>query len=53
MINVIDHCKRNNIVAIIISCDFEKAFDMIGWSAIQRTMEHLNFENTTGMLLRH
>ena len=43
LINVIDHCKKNNISAIIMSIDFEKAFDTMEWGSIRKLMKKLNF----------
>ena len=43
LVNLLEHTKANNIPAIILSIDFEKAFDTIEWSAIEKTLRHLNF----------
>ena len=42
--NIVDHCKTNKIASIIMSFDFEKAFDTIEWSAVEQLLTHLNFE---------
>ena len=41
--NIIDHCRGHKIPAVIISIDFEKAFDTIEWSGLQKILRRLNF----------
>ena len=41
--NIIYHCKSKKIASIIMSFDFEKAFDTIEWSAMEQLLNHLNF----------
>ena len=43
LINLINHCNENNISAVLINVDFEKAFDSTEWLAIRLTMEKFGF----------
>ena len=38
ILSIIEHCEKNNIEAMIINIDFEKAYDSIEWSHLDRTM---------------
>ena len=35
-----------NIPGLLLSLDFEKAFDTLEWSSIQKTLRHFNFGST-------
>ena len=39
---IIDHIQKENEQAILISFDFEKAFDMVDWRAVQGTLTYFN-----------
>ena len=43
LLNMIDYCNNNKQSGILISFDFEKAFDKISWKALFRTLELFNF----------
>ena len=43
LINLTDHCKKHNIAALLLSVDFEKAFDSIEWDASRLVMQKFNF----------
>ena len=43
VVNTIDYCNQNNIPAFLISVDFEKAFDMINWHALDLILTKYNF----------
>ena len=43
LIKVIDHCNKEKIPAVILSFDFQKAFDSVEWSVIRSIMETMNF----------
>ena len=45
MTNITDHCKKNKIPAVIMSIDFQKAFETIEWTAIEKVLKCLNFGN--------
>ena len=38
-----DYCKKNNIASVLLSIDFEKAFDSTEWPAIRRALEKYGF----------
>ncbi len=40
---LMDICDEQNIPAILIAIDFEKAFDSLEWSFIDKTLEFFNF----------
>ena len=42
LLNLMDFCERTKTSAIIISIDFQKAFDKIEWEAIYQTLEKYN-----------
>jgi len=41
--NVINFAAAKNIPGLLLFLDFEKAFDSLNWSFIQRTFKHFNF----------
>ena len=43
IINLMDFVDENNIPALLILVDFEKAFDHLEWSFIQNCLEFFNF----------
>ena len=45
LLNIIDYTEKQNIKAILIFIDFEKAFDSIDWQFIIKTLEYFNFGN--------
>ena len=45
-VSIIEHVKRKNIDAMLISFDFEKAFDLIEWNILFETMRFFNFGDT-------
>ena len=36
-------CNKNNISAIVLSIDYEKAFDSLKWSYLDQGLESYNF----------
>ena len=45
LVNAMDHCNKNKISAVILSFDFEKAFNTVEWPAITKILKRLNFGN--------
>ena len=43
MLNLIEYCTRTQNSAIILSVDFEKAFDKLEWDAMYKALELFNF----------
>ena len=43
ILNLMEFCDRNRNSAVILSLDFEKAFDKIEWSSLQKTLEMFGF----------
>ena len=41
--SIIDYCNKAKTPAVIMSIDFEKAFDTIEWDAIKKILKRLNF----------
>ena len=39
IINISEHCIKNNIEATQINIDFEKAFDTVEWDFINKSLE--------------
>lgn len=42
-LNVIRHCKTQKITSVILSLDFEKAFDSVEYNYIIWLLQHMNF----------
>lgn len=42
-LNIIMHCKSNKIPSVILSLDFEKAFDSAEYKYILQLLQHMNF----------
>jgi hypothetical protein len=38
--------KHNNLPGVLLSIDFEKAFDCLNWKFLYKTLEYLNFGST-------
>jgi hypothetical protein len=45
VIDINEICNQQNIAALAIQIDFEKAFDSINWNFMFRTLERMNFGN--------
>ena len=43
LLNIMEYCENNQKSAILISFDFEKAFDKISWKATYTALEAFNF----------
>ena len=43
LLSVIDYVNHHNIPAVIISFDFEKAFDKLSWKFLDKTLKLFNF----------
>ena len=41
--DLIHYSRKNNLKGILLLIDFEKAFDSLEWSFIDRTLNHFNF----------
>ena len=39
--DVLDYCNTNNISGLLLTIDFEKAFDTIDWDFIDKTLQFL------------
>ena len=44
---IIKHAAAKNIPGLLLFLDFEKAFDTVEWSFIQKTLKHFNFGTST------
>ena len=40
---IIEYCDKYNIEAIIVSFDFEKAFDKVEWNILNAVLKFFNF----------
>ena len=45
VINIIDFIEKENMSGIILTIDYEKAFDKIEWNFILKTLKYFNFGN--------
>ena len=45
--DIIDECNKKGIDGLIMSIDFEKAFDSISWQFISKTLKKFNFGKQT------
>ncbi len=43
MLDLIDYTQENDIPALLVAIDYEKAFDRIEWSMIQKALQFFNF----------
>jgi len=43
LLDSIDHCTEHNIEAMIVSIDFQKAFDSMEWEFVYKAMEYYGF----------
>ena len=43
LLTTIEYCKQNKIQALLISVDFEKAFDTVSWSAMTKVLKAFGF----------
>ena len=43
LLTTIEYCKQNKIQAMIISIDFEKAFDTVNWNAMKKVLIKFGF----------
>ena len=43
LLNIMDHCQKSYLNAIIMSFNFYKAFDTVSWATITQVMEYLGF----------
>ena len=43
---MINHINKNKESAILISFDFEKAFDMVAWTAVNNALRYFGFGDT-------
>ena len=43
LLGTIEYCEKEQIPAIIVSFDFEKAFDHVEWSIVNKIVNKLNF----------
>ena len=46
ILSIIEHCEENDIPALLISIDFEKAYDCVEWSAVDYALKFFNFGDT-------
>ena len=42
LITLVEHCNRENKLAVVISLDYEKAFDKLEWKSIQIALTKFN-----------
>jgi len=45
LMNILNHCNENNIEGMLISIDFEKAFDSMEWDFVFRAMAYFGFSS--------
>jgi exonuclease III len=43
ILEAIDHIEDNNLSGMLLSVDFEKAFDTVNWTFLNKTLDHFNF----------
>ena len=43
ILSIMEHCDTFQVEAMIVNIDFEKAFDSIEWSHLDRTLQFFNF----------
>jgi hypothetical protein len=43
LMNIIDHAEEENLEALFVSVDFEKAFDLLEWHFVEKTLFFFNF----------
>ena len=41
--NVISYTEKKNIPGLLLFVDFEKAFDIIEWAFVEKTLQHFGF----------
>ena len=41
--DIVDYCKRNGWLGILVAIDFEKAFDTVNFNFLIRTLHKFNF----------
>ena len=51
LLSVIEHCAKNKIDALLISFDFEKAFDKVEWEILYDILERFNFGPTIRQMI--
>ena len=43
IIQLMDYCEENDISGLFVTVDFEKAFDYLEWSFVEKSLNHFNF----------
>ncbi len=43
MLNLIEYTQENDIPALLVAIDFEKAFDRLEWTMVQKALKFFNF----------
>ena len=43
ILSILEHCEDNDIPAVLIAIDFEKAYDSVEWSAVEYALKFFNF----------
>jgi len=46
LLDAMDHCQENKIEAMLVSIDFQKAFDTMEWEFVYKAMEYYGFPIT-------
>ena len=46
LLDIIDYCEKNGIEAVLISVDFEKAFDQLDWDFIWESLAYFQIPET-------
>lgn len=49
---ILKHTAAKNIPGLLLFLDFEKAFDTVEWSFLQKTLQHYNFGQSASNWIR-
>ena len=43
ILSILEYCENNDMPAVLIAIDFEKAYDSVEWSAVEYALQFFNF----------
>ena len=52
VMSVIEHCSHNKVDALLISFDFEKAFDKVEWHVLDKTLDFFGYEEVIRAMVK-